>query len=147
WRAVFIAIAVVAAFALILSIGTVGNGRPSHTRLDGTGALLLGLGLTGLSIALISVPEIGFARFRVWLGAGAGLLCLIAFAVVERRRGRPGVGISDHEGRPRIVALIPPGAFTPLTFYTLFVYAASGGLVFYVLIQLQTVATYSAWAA
>jgi hypothetical protein len=57
------------------------------------------------------------------------------------------VGISDREGRPRIVAMISPGRLGSLTLYTIFVYAAAGGLTFFLLIQLQTVAGYPAWAA
>ena len=148
WRSVFVATALVAV------IGVVGaarsrpvSGRPAHTRLDVAGAVLLALGLTGLAAAAIGVPEAGFGSFRVWLGAAAGLLGLVAFALVERRRQRPGVGISDREGRPRVVAMLAPGARSVLTLYTLIAYAGLGGLGFFLLIQLQTVAGYPALGA
>jgi MFS family permease len=144
WRAVFVAMALsgIAAFAGVARTRSE-TGKPAHTRLDVAGSALLVFGLTALVFAMIAEPRTGFAGFRVWLGAVAGLFALAAFALVERRRGRPGVGISDREGRPRVIALIRPGSLTALTLYTSLVYAASGGLVFFLLIQLQTVAEYS----
>jgi MFS family permease len=146
WRAVFVAAAVVALVALIPHRRREPR-KAHHTRLDVAGLALLGLGLTGLSVAFISVPREGVGSFLVWSAALLGLLGLIACGLVERRRGRPGVGISDGEGRPRIVAMVPPGLLSSLTLYTFLVYAALGGLVFFLLIQLQTVAEYPPWAA
>lgn len=146
WRAVFVAIAIMA-LAALGSNRRIPERKADHTRLDVAGAGLLALGLTGLSVALISVPHETFGSFLVWSSAVVGVAGLIACVLVERRRGRPGVGIADREGRPRIVAMVPPGLLTSLTLYTFLVYAASGGLIFFLLIQLQTVAEYPAWAA
>jgi MFS family permease len=148
WRAVFFAVALVGivAFAGIRRTKPA-NGKRAHTRPDVAGSALLVFGLASLVTAMTAEPKAGFASFRVWLGAVASLIALLAFAVVERRHGRPGVGISDREGRPRVIALIPPGSGAALALYTLLVYAAWGGLVFFLLIQLQAVAEYSALEA
>jgi MFS family permease len=147
WRAVFFAAALLSLTAAVAGRRRFDIGKPAHTRFDIAGASLLTLGLAGLAVAMTAVPRYGFASFRVWLGAVAGLLALAAFALVERRRRRPGVGISDREGRPRVIAVLPPGSLSALTIYTLLVYAAAGGLIFFLLIQLQTVAGYSALEA
>jgi MFS family permease len=147
WRSVFVAAALIGLVAAIAGRRRFDIGKPAHTRLDIAGAALLTLGLSALTIAMTAVPRDGFASFRVWLGAVAGVLALVAFALVERRRRRPGVGISDREGRPRVIAALPPGAVTTLLLYTLLVYAAVGGLIFFLPIQLQTVAGYSALEA
>jgi hypothetical protein len=148
WRVIFFLLALAALVALIVAARRKAElSRPAHTRLDVAGAALLTLGISGLAAALIGVPRAGFGGFRVWLSAAVGLLALVVFALVERSRRRPGVGIADHEGRPRVIALLPPGSLSVLTLYTFLVYAGLGGLVFFVLIQLQAVAGYSALQA
>ncbi|MFC4129473.1 MFS transporter [Hamadaea flava] len=123
-----------------------------HTRFDVAGAVLGALGLAGFTYALIATPEEGFGSPEVWAGFAVGVFCLFTFIAVERRRSRPGVGISDHEGRPRIVAMMPTSLFGSRTFsllnaYTVVVYGAMGGLLFFLAIQLQTVSGYSALEA
>jgi Major Facilitator Superfamily len=154
WRAVFLLNVPLAVVVLLLGVRYLpesSNPAARHTRSDLAGPLLGALGLAGLTYALIATPKDGFGSFRVWLGFAVGLLGPISLALVERGRRRPGVGISDREGRPRIMAMIPSGqvasrTFALLTLYTFSVYAALGGLVFFLVIQLQTVAGYSATA-
>lgn len=148
WRAIFavVALAGIGALAAVAMRRTQAH-RPAHTRLDVAGAALLTVGLSGVAAALTAAPRSGFGSFRVWLSAVVGLLGLVAFALVERRSRRPGVGNSDHEGRPRVIALLPAGSLPALMSYTFLVYAALGGLVFFLLIELQTVAGYTALGA
>lgn len=147
WRSVFLAAALVGLVAAVAGRRRFDIGKPAHTRLDIAGVALLTLGLGALTFAMTAVPRDGFGSFRVWLGAVAGILALVAFALVERGRRRPGVGISDREGRPRVIAALPAGSLTALLLYTLLVYAAVGGLIFFLPIHLQTVAGYSALEA
>lgn len=155
WPAVFFLNVPLAVIVLLLGARHVpesANPVARHTRFDIAGSVLGALGLAGLTYGLIAAPEKGFGSPAVWAGFVVGAGCLVAFVLVERRRGRPGVGISDREGRPRIVAMLPPAlfasrAFTLLNLYTVVVYAAIGGLVFFLVIQLQTVAGYSALEA
>lgn len=153
WRALFFLTAVLGAAVLVLAVRYLpesSNPAARHTRCDVAGALTGTVGLAGLAYALIAAPKASFGSFRIWLSILVGLLGLLSFVLVERGRRRPGVGISDREGRPRIVPVLPPGLFTRafrrLALYTFIVYAALGGLVFFLAIQLQTVAGYSALA-
>nr|WP_157545422.1 MFS transporter [Hamadaea tsunoensis] len=155
WRAIFLLNVPLAAVVVLIGSRFLPeslNPEARHTRFDIAGAVLCAIGLGGLAYGLTAAPELGFASFAVWAGLVAGVVGLIAFVSVERRRGLPGVGIADREGRPRIVAMLPPVLFRDQTFalltaYTIAVYAALGGLLFFVAIQLQTVAGFSALAA
>jgi EmrB/QacA subfamily drug resistance transporter len=155
WRAVFFLNVPLAAAVILLSVRHLpesSNPVARYTRFDIAGSVLGAVALAGLTYGLIAAPGEGLGSPAVWAAFTVGLTCLLLFVVVERRRGRPGVGISDPEGRPRIVAMLPPSlfasrAFTLLNIYTVAIYAAMGGLLFFLVIQLQTVSGYSALAA
>jgi EmrB/QacA subfamily drug resistance transporter len=101
-------------------------------RFDIAGAALVTLALAGLTYGLIewgSAPAVAAGL----VGVGA----LGAFVLVERRVREP---------------LLPLGIFTSRTFsaanaMTLVVYAALGAVLFFLVIELQTVAGYSAFTA
>ncbi|MBB5871196.1 EmrB/QacA subfamily drug resistance transporter [Allocatelliglobosispora scoriae] len=123
-----------------------------NTRFDIAGSMLGALGLAGITYALIAAPEHGLGSFTVLLPFLVGIACLISFVQVEKRRGEPGVGHADRDGRPRRPAMLPPSLFTSRVFtllniYTLFVYGAFGGIFFFLVIQLQSVSGYSALEA
>ncbi len=105
---------------------------PRHV--DVPGALLVALGLGGLSWGLIAAGDDGWAATAVWAPLVAGVVALVLFVVVERRSPYP---------------MVPPGLFAIPQFraanlVTLAVYAALGGTFFLLVIQLQTVLGYSA---
>jgi EmrB/QacA subfamily drug resistance transporter len=101
-------------------------------RLDFTGALLAAAALGGLTYALIEWGHAG----APW-AIGVAVLAAIGYAVDERR--------SDHP-------MLPLGIFADRTFsaanaMTLVVYAALGAVLFFLVLQLQTVSGYSALEA
>src|SRR5204863_1410319 len=90
---------------------------------------LAAAGLGGTTYALIQ---------HAWPPALVGLAGLVAFVVVERRRGD--------------AAMLPPrlfasAQFTALNVVTFFVYAGLSGIAFFLIVELQTVAGYSALVA
>jgi EmrB/QacA subfamily drug resistance transporter len=91
WEAVFFVnvplagIALVLAFALIPADGEREIGR----RFDLPGALSATLGVTLLVFSLVQGPNLGWGSPGVLASAGAGLLSLAAFAVIERRGRDP----------------------------------------------------------
>ncbi|HEX5944976.1 MAG TPA: MFS transporter [Acidimicrobiales bacterium] len=107
------------------------------TRVDGLGALLVGLALAGLSWGLIAAGEDGWGGVSVWGSLVGGAVSLAAFIVVERRSRHP---------------MVPPALFASAQFraanlVTAAVYGALGGVFFLLVMQLQNVLGYSAVAA
>lgn len=104
---------------------------------DVAGALLCALGLAGITYALIEAPERGLVSWPSPAAVLVGVVASVAFVLVERRRGER--------------AMLPPGLFSrrlfsALNIYTVVVYAALGGLTFFLAVHLQNVAGYSALA-
>ena len=107
------------------------------TRVDGLGALLVGLALAGLSWGLIAAGEDGWGAVGVWGSLVGGAVSLAAFIVVERRSRHP---------------MVPPALFASAQFraanlVTAAVYGALGGVFFLLVMQLQNVLGYSAVSA
>jgi EmrB/QacA subfamily drug resistance transporter len=101
-------------------------------RFDVAGAVLASLSLGGVTFALIQWGG-GLAPVAAAVGTVTG----IGFVVVERRRADP---------------MLPPRLFASRTFsaanaVTLLVYAALGAVLFFLVLQLQTVSGYGALAA
>jgi EmrB/QacA subfamily drug resistance transporter len=105
---------------------------PRHV--DVPGALLVALGLGGVSWGLIAAGDEGWAAPSVWAPLIAGVVALAALVAVERRSAAP---------------MVPPDIFASAQFraanlVTLAVYAALGGTFFLLVVQLQTAVGYSA---
>lgn len=138
WRFVFylnlplaVAVILVALKYVPESEDTAGGGR-----FDLPGAVLGALGLAGVTYALVEAPEQRGSPLVV--GAGiVGVVALVAFILVERHSRNP---------------MMPPQLFHSVTFsavnaVTFMVYAALGGMIFFLVLELQTVAGFSALAA
>ncbi len=134
WRWIFLVNLPLAALAVWIAqrhVPETRNPRPPG-RFDVPGALLAALALAGVTHALIEWGD----PLTVWTAVG-GVACAAAFLVVERRRPDP---------------MLPMGLFTDRTFsaangMTLLVYAALGAVLFFLVLQLQTVGGYGALAA
>jgi EmrB/QacA subfamily drug resistance transporter len=130
WRWIFFLNVPVAAVAVVLALRCVPEsvGERGH-RFDVAGSLLAAVGLGGITYALIE---------RAWWPALIGVAGLAAFVIVERRRGD--------------AAMLPPrlfasAQFTALNVVTFFVYAGLSGVGFFLIVELQTVAGYTALVA
>ncbi|WDP98149.1 MFS transporter [Micromonospora chalcea] len=107
-----------------------GKGR----RFDVAGALLGALALGGVTYALIDAPARG-ASPAVLVAAVLGVVAVVVFVLVERRRGD--------------TAMLPTGLFSSRLFsvlnvFTVVVYAALGGFTFFLAVYLQNVVGWSA---
>lgn len=136
WRYVFYLNLPLAAVVVAVTLRFVPESRDPEAvgRFDVTGAALGALGLAGLTYALVEAPDQGAT---VLPAAVLGVLALTAFLFVERRTAEP---------------MMPPTLFRSATFSavngaTFLIYAAVGGLMFFVVVQLQVVSGYSALAA
>jgi EmrB/QacA subfamily drug resistance transporter len=126
-----------------LAIGTVAitlwkvpesrSGIAAHT-LDWRGAVLATGGLSGITFALIEWTQGGMI---VQISAIAGVMLLGAFLWVERRCASPMMPLSLFESR----------SFVAANLLTFFLYAAFGGALFYLPLNLIQVQGYSPTAA
>lgn len=138
WRWVFllnlplaVAVAWIATRHISESCDRTARGGP-----DISGAAAVTVGLAGVIFALIETPSRGWT-FVTATSAGVGLTALVAFPLIERRAPSP---------------LLPPKLFrsrqfTGANLTTLAVYAAIGGALFLLTLQLQQSLHYSATAA
>jgi EmrB/QacA subfamily drug resistance transporter len=141
WRTIFLVNLPIAAGALWLGWRHVAESREESGRaLDwpGVAAATLGLGAITWGLTLLS----GAGRpAEGWSATALGLVALVAFVLVEARRG-------DRAMMP--LALFGTSSFAGLTLLTFFLYAALGGLFValpYVLIELRGYSPVAAGAA
>jgi EmrB/QacA subfamily drug resistance transporter len=134
WRAVFLVNLPVAALVVVVAARHVPESRDPdavpHLDLAGTVLVVVGLGSLTYALTAAGGPDAGAA---VWAWAGAGVLALLAFAVVQRRSRHP---------------LVPPALFREAQFtaanaVTFLVYAALGVLFVLLVLQLQVVSGFS----
>jgi EmrB/QacA subfamily drug resistance transporter len=137
WRLIFLINLPIAAVAAWVTVVHVPESRPepSPARPDVAGAVAVSLGLGALAYALIEGAE-GFGA-RETLAAVAGIGALVAFVVVEARHPRPMLPLGIFRSRQ----------FTGANLTTLAVYAALGGALFLLVLELQLVLGYSALEA
>jgi EmrB/QacA subfamily drug resistance transporter len=126
--------------AVVLAIvRRVPESRDEHAaaRLDIAGALLATLGLGAIVFALIEAGGRGGRAPVVAASLVAGALAVAAFVVVEWRRAEPMLPLALFRSR----------AFTGANVLTLFLYAALGGVLFFLPFNLIQIQGWSAAAA
>lgn len=99
-------------------------------RFDVVGATLGTMGLAGVTFALIESQT--SALWLVVVASAAGVVSMVAFITVEQR--------SDHPMMP--TNLFSSRQFSAANAMTLLVYAALGGVIFFLVLELQTVVGY-----
>ena len=135
WRWVFACIAPVALAAAWLALGrgekeVCDNDQP----IDYVGTALIVAGLGALTAGLTDGPRLGFGHPLIIGLLVGGVAVLVAFAVVEHRSQAPLVPPSLFHSR----------AFTGANAATVLIYAALGGVLLLLILQLQGNLGYSA---
>ena len=132
WRWAFFINVPLAAVVVLVTVLKVPESRAEGVkrRLDWWGALLATIGLCGVTFALI---EGGSGGVRVWIAGVAGMSALLGFLAVEMRSAAP---------------MLPLELFRSMTFsganlLTLLLYAAIGGVLFFLPMDLIQVQHYS----
>jgi EmrB/QacA subfamily drug resistance transporter len=139
WRVAFFINLPIAAAVLWISFFHVPESRQESLdqRLDWTGAALATLGLGLIVYGLIESSRLGFGHLLVLVTLTGGVLLLAVFIAVEARSSHPMLPLELFRSRN----------FTGANLLTLFLYAALGGGMFFVPLNLIQVQGYSATAA
>ncbi|MGO9964210.1 MAG: DHA2 family efflux MFS transporter permease subunit [Acidimicrobiales bacterium] len=135
WRWIFFINIPVGALVLALSIRHVPESKdPSSIgRVDLAGAAAGMACLAGLTFALIEGPVHGFGSLAVLVSLLGGLVGAVAFVLIERARAAPMLPL----------ALFRERQFSVTNLVTLIVYAALGGALFLIPVELQVVNHYT----
>ena len=112
------------------------SGRES-TRVDWLGAILAALGLGALVYGLIESSQVGFNDRSVIIALAAGVIVLILFVFVELRLSHPMLPLTLFRSR----------TFAGTNLLTFLLYAALGGTLFFLPLNLIQVQHYSPTAA
>jgi EmrB/QacA subfamily drug resistance transporter len=138
WRAVFF-INLPLAFAVVLiSLRHVAeNSDRESTSVDWLGATLAALGLGALVYGLIESSQVGFNDRSVIIALAAGVVVLILFLLVESRLSQPMLPLTLFHSR----------TFAGTNLLTFLLYAALGGTLFFLPLNLIQVQHYSPTAA
>jgi EmrB/QacA subfamily drug resistance transporter len=138
WRWVFLVNVPLAAVVIAVAARHVPESRDptSPARLDVVGAITGGLGLGGVTYALIEAGDIGLSA-PVVTAAVVGVLALVVFVLTERQSSHPMLPLDIFASRQ----------FTWVNVVTFAVYGGMGAVFFLLIVQLQTVLGYSALEA
>ncbi len=138
WRAVFFINLPIAAAVILISLRHVAESvEGDQTTIDWLGATLAATGLGALVYGLIESSRLDFGDETVIVDLSVAVVLLGAFLLVEFRSAQP---------------MLPPSLFRSATFtganlLTFFLYAALGGTLFFLPLNLIQVQHYSATAA
>ncbi|HEX7269102.1 MAG TPA: MFS transporter, partial [Streptosporangiaceae bacterium] len=139
WRLIFVINLPLAALVVAVGLRHIPESRDPDVsgKLDVAGSVLVTFGLVGLTYGLIEGPTVGWLDPVPLAALIAGVTLLIAFLAWERRARAPMLPLN----------LFGSAQFTSANVVTFAVYAALGGALFLLPIQLQEVSGYTALEA
>jgi EmrB/QacA subfamily drug resistance transporter len=134
WRAVFFINLPIALVVILISFRHVAeNTDRESSRVDWLGAILAALGLGALVYGLIESAQVGFNDRLVIMSLAAGVVVLILFFFVESRLSHPMLPLTLFRSR----------TFAGTNLLTFLLYAALGGTLFFLPLNLIQVQHYS----
>jgi len=138
WRAVFFINLPLALAVILISLRHIAeNSDKESTQVDWLGAILAALGLGALVYGLIESSRLGFTDRSVIVVLIAAAVLIIVFLFVEARLSQPMLPLALFRSR----------TFTGANLLTFLLYAALGGTLFFLPLNLIQVQHYSATAA
>src|SRR4051794_5151226 len=138
WRAVFFINLPLAALVILISFRHIAeNSEDARTPVDWWGAILAAAALGALVFGLLESSRLGFGNPTVGIALATAGLLLVVFLLVEARLSYPMLPLTLFRSR----------TFTGANLLTLFLYAALGGTLFFLPLNLIQVQGYSATAA
>jgi EmrB/QacA subfamily drug resistance transporter len=138
WRAVFFINLPIALVVIVISLRYIGESSDTdRSRIDWWGSTLATSGLGTLVYGLIESSRLGFRDREILIALGGGGVLLSLFLIVEFQRSHPMLPL----------ALFSSRVFTGTNLLTFFLYAALGGMLFFLPLNLIQVQHYSATQA
>src|SRR4026209_926874 len=138
WRAVFFINLPLALVVISISLRHVAENSDRETsRVDWLGAILAALGLGALVYGLIESSQVGFKDRSLIMALAAGVIVLILFLFVESRLSSPMLPLTLFRSR----------TFAGTNLLTFLLYAALGGTLFFLPLNLIQVQHYAPTAA
>jgi EmrB/QacA subfamily drug resistance transporter len=138
WRAVFFINLPIALLVILISLRHVTeNSDRDKTQVDWLGAILAATGLGALIYGLIESSRLGFTDITVIIVLIAGAVLLIVFLLIEEKVPQPMLPL----------ALFRVRTFSGANLLTFLLYAALGGTLFFLPLNLIQVQQYPATAA
>ena len=138
WRAVFFINLPLAFVVVLISLRHVAeNSDKETTHVDWLGAILIALGLGALVYGLIESSQVGFSNRSVIVALVAGIVVLTVFLFFESRVSHPMLPLTLFGSR----------TFAGTNLLTFLLYAALGGTLFFLPLNLIQVQHYSPTAA
>jgi len=139
WRWIFLINVPIALVVVVVARRHVPESSdPAASRhIDVTGAGLAAVGLAALTYGLIAWPTRGIGSPGVWGSLAAGLVAIAGFLAWETRTSEPMLPLSIFASR----------VFSATNAVTFAVYAALGGIFFWLVLTLQVVAGFTPLAA
>jgi EmrB/QacA subfamily drug resistance transporter len=140
WRWIFLINLPLAAIVLAITWWRVPESRDESAArsIDYLGAAAATLGLCGVVYGLLESSSQGFKDVRVIASLALGVVLLVLFVMIERRRGSTAMMPLD---------LFRSSTFTGANLLTLFLYAALAGMMFFLPFNLIQVQGYTATQA
>lgn len=139
WKWAFLVNAPVGVAVVAICVANVpeSKGSIASGAIDVLGAILVTIGLAGLVFAFIEAPTRGWAATPIWMSLVVGIAALVLFLRVEARGTSPMLPLELFRERD----------FTGANVLTLLLYAALGGSLFFLPLNLIQVQGYGATAA
>ena len=139
WRLVFLINVPVALLVCLVTLRRVPESRNADAArsLDVLGVLTAALGLAGLTYGFTAWPELGGSSPIVIGALALGVAGFVAFMLVEQHTSEPMLPLGIFRSR----------AFSAANLVTFAVYAALGGVLFLVVLNLQVVVRFTALSA
>src|SRR5437764_8430978 len=138
WRAVFFINVPLAWVVILISLRHVAeNTDRETTHVDWLGAILAALGLGTLVYGLIESSQVGFNDRSVIMALASGVVVLVLFLFIESRLSHPMLPLALFRSR----------TFAGTNLLTFLLYAALGGTLFFLPLNLIQVQGYSATSA
>ena len=121
WRAIFWINVPIAVVALVLTLRTRPDARREPARIDVTGAILVSAGMGLVVLGLQQASEWGWTSAATLGSLAAGVVLLVAFAVVELRETQPLIDLRIFASRgftaDNLVLALVCACFVPLFFF------------------------------